>query len=159
VVFCLRRVGKSKRPAVGDHIDSRCTRCRVVTNHIIVAMVGEKVVRVQCNTCGGIHNYHAPTPAVTERRSESRSERAPKATPPGGRSKAGKATAERETWLSAVGDVDPARAAEYQMTGSYRVSDPVRHPIFGVGVVTSVASGKMEVLFENGRKLLRCGGK
>ena len=26
----------------------------------IIAMVGEQVVRVQCNTCGGTHNYHAP---------------------------------------------------------------------------------------------------
>ena len=46
-------------------------------NHTIVAMVGERVVRVQCNTCGGAHNYHAaagpktPAPRTSTRKTES----------------------------------------------------------------------------------------
>ncbi|MEJ2201943.1 MAG: hypothetical protein P8X63_13165 [Desulfuromonadaceae bacterium] len=57
----------SKKLSAGDYIDSRCTRCRVITNHTIVAMVADRVVRVQCNTCGGMHNYHAPKAEKSER--------------------------------------------------------------------------------------------
>ena len=48
----------SRKLSAGDTIEARCTRCRAVLNHTIVAMVAEKVVRVECNTCRGMHNYH-----------------------------------------------------------------------------------------------------
>lgn len=50
----------SRKLSAGDIIDARCTKCRAVTNHRIVAMVGDRVVRVECNTCHGVHNYHPP---------------------------------------------------------------------------------------------------
>ncbi|MFZ4440354.1 MAG: hypothetical protein ACOYOS_18175, partial [Syntrophales bacterium] len=46
--------------AAGDFIDSQCTKCKILTNHTIVAIEGGKVAQVKCNTCGGEHNYHAP---------------------------------------------------------------------------------------------------
>lgn len=143
----------TKRPlTAGDIVESRCTRCRVVTNHIIVAMVGDRVVRVQCNTCSGVHNYHGPAAASAERKRESKPVVAG-ARPP----RAAKPPPAREAWLTAVAEGDPAAATEYQMTGKYRVGEHVRHPIFGVGVVRTAVADKMEVLFENGSKLLRCG--
>jgi hypothetical protein len=43
------------------------------------------------------------------------------------------------------------------MDGNYRTKALVNHSHFGLGVVTSLAgSRKMEVLFEEGKKLLRC---
>jgi hypothetical protein len=42
------------------------------------------------------------------------------------------------------------------MTGSYKVKDLVEHPLFGLGVVQRVVANKVEILFEQGRKLLRC---
>ena len=44
--------------SAGSNIETRCTRCRDILNHTIVAMVGEKIVRVECNTCHGIHAFH-----------------------------------------------------------------------------------------------------
>jgi hypothetical protein len=32
----------------------------------------------------------------------------------------------------------------------------VKHPVFGLGVVKSVVPNKIEVLFQEGKKLLRC---
>ena len=46
--------------AAGDFIDSQCTKCKILTNHTIVAIEAGKVAQVKCNTCGGEHNYHAP---------------------------------------------------------------------------------------------------
>jgi hypothetical protein len=42
---------------LGDIIDDYCTRCRLLTNHSVVAMVGEEVRKVRCRTCNHEHDY------------------------------------------------------------------------------------------------------
>jgi hypothetical protein len=42
------------------------------------------------------------------------------------------------------------------MTGKFGKDNLVSHPNFGIGIVTMVAGNKMEVLFRDGPKLLRC---
>src|SRR3954454_4042727 len=46
----------------GGEGDSWCTKCKLVLNHRIIAMVATKPVRVECSTCSSHHNYrgHAP---------------------------------------------------------------------------------------------------
>jgi hypothetical protein len=49
------------------------------------------------------------------------------------------------------------QAMAYDMDGTYRTKALVSHSLFGLGVVTCLAgTRKMEVLFEEGKKLLRC---
>ena len=48
----------SRQLSAGSTIETRCTRCKGVLNHTIVAMVGEKIVRVECSTCHNMHAYH-----------------------------------------------------------------------------------------------------
>ena len=42
---------------LGDIIDDYCTRCRLPTNHSVVAMVSEEVKKVRCRTCQHEHDY------------------------------------------------------------------------------------------------------
>jgi len=42
---------------LGDVLDDYCTRCRLLTNHSVVAMVGEDVKKVRCRTCNHEHDY------------------------------------------------------------------------------------------------------
>lgn len=42
---------------LGDIIDDHCTRCRRVTDHSVVALVGHDVRKVRCRTCHFEHNY------------------------------------------------------------------------------------------------------
>ena len=42
---------------LGDYIDDHCSRCKRTTDHSIVAMVGEEVVKVMCRTCNSEHKY------------------------------------------------------------------------------------------------------
>ena len=42
---------------LGDIIDDYCTRCRLLTNHSVVAMVGEDLKKVRCRTCQHEHEY------------------------------------------------------------------------------------------------------
>ena len=46
----------------GGEVDSWCTKCRLVLNHRIIAMMGPKPVRVECSTCGSHHNYRGTAP-------------------------------------------------------------------------------------------------
>jgi len=48
---------------LGDILDDYCTRERRVTNHAVVAMVGEDVKQTRCTTCDTEHEYkHAKVP-------------------------------------------------------------------------------------------------
>jgi len=48
---------------LGDILDDYCPRERRVTNHAVVAMVGEAVKQTRCTTCDADHEYkHAKVP-------------------------------------------------------------------------------------------------
>jgi len=146
---------KIRKLSAGDIIDARCTRCREILNHRIVAMVQEKVVRVECNTCGGVHNYYPPPTAKTPRSPgtgpASRTAAAPRT------AKKDPAQAERDEWLSFRQNMSLDRALKYDMNAKYKANDLLDHPTFGFGVIKAViVPNKMQVLFEDGIKLLRC---
>ena len=42
---------------LGDIIDDHCSRCHLIMDHSVVAMVGEGVKRVRCRTCNHEHDY------------------------------------------------------------------------------------------------------
>jgi len=48
---------------LGDTLDDYCPRERRLTNHVIVAMVGDAVKQVRCTTCDSDHEFkHAKVP-------------------------------------------------------------------------------------------------
>ena len=48
---------------LGDILDDYCPRERRVTNHAVVAMVGDEVKQTRCTTCDAEHDYkHAKVP-------------------------------------------------------------------------------------------------
>lgn len=133
---------KSTKLSAGDPIESRCTKCRKITNHIIVAISDNVPAKVQCNTCGGQHKYRAP--AVAKKTATTRRTVDPK-------------LAEQKEWLKLKNEIESKQAIDYSMTTFFKVGDVTKHPVFGLGLV-QVALGpqKIEVLFEDGRKKLRC---
>jgi len=42
---------------LGDYIDDHCSRCKRTTDHSVVAMAGEEVLKVVCRTCNFEHKY------------------------------------------------------------------------------------------------------
>lgn len=141
---------KSEALAVGDTIESRCTKCRVVTKHIIVSMIDGKAAKVRCNTCEGVHNYHRLLPGGA-----SETKKPVKKKKPAGPRKTAGAT--QQDWEKLVAKMAGQRRVPYDMSGSFRIDDLIEHPNFGLGVVRhTVKPNKMEVLFQGGTKLLRC---
>ena len=42
---------------LGDYIDDHCSRCKRSTDHSVVAMAGDEVLKVLCRTCNYEHKY------------------------------------------------------------------------------------------------------
>ena len=140
--------------SAGSTIETQCTRCKGVLNHTIVAMVGEKIIRVECSTCRGVHAYHpvkvpkGPAAAKTGRTKEA----APRKT------KTDPEAAARAEWEALQPDMDSAQAIPYDMNRVYHVNNLLSHPKFGLGIVQLVIPpNKIDVLFQDGKKRLRCG--
>lgn len=140
--------------SAGDFVETNCTKCKALTNHTIVAMIAELIVKVECNVCHSVHKYHPPK--------EAKAVKAPKAARPAGepvrRVKKDPVLEAAAEWDELQASFDPERAIPYNMTATYRVRNLVLHPTFGIGLVQKVLpQNKIEVLFKDGRKLLRCG--
>jgi hypothetical protein len=48
---------QQRQPRLGDVVDDYCPRERRVTNHAVVAMVGDQVRLTRCTTCDAEHDY------------------------------------------------------------------------------------------------------
>ena len=132
---------QSPTPAAGDPIEARCTKCRKNTDHIIVTMAEEGPVKVQCNACSRQHKYRPPTAAKK----------------PAVRRTIDPKVSERKEWEQLRPSMDSAKASNYSMTDAYKVKALINHPVFGLGLVQRVAGPhKVEVLFEVGKKTMRC---
>lgn len=126
--------------SAGDPIEARCTKCRKNNDHTIITMGEELPEKVQCSVCSRQHKYRPPTvpkkPATRQ---------------------AAPRDADRKAWLALQPSMDSAKAKTYSMTEAYKVKSLISHPSFGLGMVQRIlGSQKVEVLFEDGRKTMRC---
>lgn len=142
-----------KELTAGSDVESRCLKCKQLTNHIIVAMVGEKVVKVQCNVCGGRHNYRPAEPVGTDG--------APKAAKKSRAKAVGGVSAKQTKTLAHFEEMmagrDPALAKPYAVTATFQQGDLIDHAFFGLGlVIATTQPNKIEVLFREGTKILIC---
>ena len=132
---------QSTTPSAGDPIEARCTKCRKNTNHTIVAMVEATPAKVKCNTCEGEHKFRPPT---APRKTAVRRTVDPK-------------IAQQKEFESLRPTINSKQAATYAMTSAFKVGSQLSHPTFGHGFVQRVVGPqKIEVLFEDGKKTMRC---
>jgi hypothetical protein len=142
-----------KKLSTGDITEARCTRCQEIMNHTIVAMIEEKIVRVQCNTCNGVHNYRSPLPAKKATAPKAASATTAKGTPRVSRKDP--AAGEKQEWAEQIVKMQPELAIAYSMEGKYKVNSLVKHTTFGLGIVKRQSPGKVEMLFADGKKMLK----
>lgn len=63
---------QQRQPRLGDILDDYCPRERRLTNHAIVAMVGDDVKQTRCTTCDAEHEYkHAKVPRQRKKSEQS----------------------------------------------------------------------------------------
>ena len=145
-----------KQLSAGDYVESRCTRCRTVTNHTIIAMVGDTPARVRCNTCASDHKYYPVRSAAPAKKAATSAERTKRVGEPRSTSRSS-ASADQEQWLKWSQEGAAGQAVPYSMDRAFAFRQAVDHPLFGLGLVTAVLPpNKVEILFAGGKKLLRC---
>jgi hypothetical protein len=107
-------------------------------------MVGDRVARVECNVCGSVHN-HRGTAAPKPRSSSSRTPAQPRKT---------RAQAQ---WENLMAEADQSRSIPYHLKTPVKTGDLISHPSFGMGqILSTTRPNKMEIIFEQGVKLLLC---
>ena len=159
----------------GQIIEARCTRCKDVTGHVVMACLDGMPVKVECRACGSVHKYVAPEaqarPKVEKtvrvkaghNRAEAvdatvRAEKRAAAPRPSREQQqlARRAEENENRWNSLVAG-RAATPVPYSMNGTFAVNTLVDHSVFGTGaVVELLPPDKMDVMFKEGVKRLRC---
>jgi hypothetical protein len=125
---------------VGGEIDTFCNRCELTLAHTVIAVMGGKPVKVECNTCHSVHRWR-----------DGGGRGAGPASGGGARAARPKATEGFDALLASK----RAAPTAYSPKRLYSVDDVVDHPIFGRGFVSALRDGgKIEVTFRSDVKLL-----
>lgn len=123
-------------------------------NHVIAAMQGDRIARVQCRTCKKEHAYKAPKgvtdPAKGKAAAAARREKAaaqPQANP-----------VELE-WEKLMAQSKNTPVRQYGAKTQFALGDRLAHPTFGEGIVNKlIYPNKCEVIFRHDVKVLIHGG-
>jgi hypothetical protein len=153
----------SKPLRAGGEVDSWCTKCKLVLNHRIIALVGATPARVECSTCNSHHNFRARAPgdkapaAGGVKRASASGTAGPVSKR--GPTKAQQLVLDRErSWEKAVNGKNVSAFRAYRVSEIFEEGDLVRHSKFGDGVVTRLLEGKkVEILFKDDAKTLAHG--
>lgn len=136
---------------VGGEVDAFCTRCKMTLAHTILAMVGQTIARVQCNTCRGQHAYRAAPGSSKPRSSSSSSSSGSTATRAASREAAVKTVIGFEEQLKGK---DLTKARKYSPKDTYAADEVMDHPTFGFGLVKTVRADKVDVAFKASERTL-----
>lgn len=133
-----------------SEIDAYCTKCRMVTNHRVVAMMDGVVKRVICLTCDGQHNFRPPPG-----QKKTSSARARRITKDKKRVRTDDSKAFQQ-WVDLKEAMDPeAEIRPYVLSETYSQGEAVNHSKFGLGFVNKILGpGKIEIMFEKELKTL-----
>lgn len=126
---------------VGGEVDAFCTKCKMTLAHTILAMVGTKIARVRCNTCGGDHAFRS-APGTTAR------------TPSAARPKKERVEKVVISFQQQLEGKDLSQAPVYSPKQRFQVDQIISHPTFGYGIVTAVRNDKVDVAFKAQQKTL-----
>lgn len=139
-------------PRVGGDVDAFCTRCKLLLGHTVLAMVGERIAKVRCNTCQGEHAYKAGPPGTSSPKAtaEPRVRRTTARTT----TRSVRAAVETLPFEELFAGRDPASATPYSPRGRFSRGELIHHPTFGLGVVQADRGGKFDVIFRSGVKTL-----
>ena len=129
---------------VGGEVDALCGKCEMVLAHTVHAVVGGQPVKVECNTCHGVHRYRAPPGSARARTA--------------GATRAARPAREKPEVIpfeSLLAKRDQTAARRYSPKDTFAVDQVVDHPTFGRGFVSAVRDGgKIEVTFRSDVKVL-----
>jgi len=127
-------------PEVGADVESICGKCGDVW-HIVVAVVDEEIVKVQCKECDAYHKYRPPKPKKVAKKGVKTS-----------KAKAAKAAKAALTPSPVVPPDTSLPVVPYVMTEGYTAGQRLEHAKFGPGHVEVATTSKIQVFFPDKRR-------
>ena len=142
-------------PDVGEDVEAHCRKCKANTVHTVIAIGKRSVKRVLCKACQAQHNYSKPKdPEELAAKKSAQKKTTTRTSTRRSSQNIG------EMWTALVSSLESSEVVDYTMKGDYKENSLIKHPIFGVGVVTKrINSSRAEVLFEKGIKLMATSRK
>ncbi|MGZ3688029.1 MAG: hypothetical protein ACXWPM_03625 [Bdellovibrionota bacterium] len=133
--------------SAGKEVISFCTSCKMDLNHVIIAMKGDRIAKVQCLTCKKEHAYKAAKGATEPKKKRAKKDAEPEGNP-----------IEAE-WEKLMAQHKDAPVKSYNTKGHFTLGDKISHPTFGDGIVGKlIYPNKLEVIFRHDLKVLIYGG-
>lgn len=130
----------SKQVEAGDFIQAYCRKCQNETKHIAVSLVKGLPAKVQCTVCKGNHAYQKDP--ITQAQAKIR---------------LASKKVEIQDWNSLSTQWDSSRAIPYSSGSAFKKGDLIDHHVFGLGIVRNQPGyRRMQVLFQDGEKLMQC---
>jgi len=130
---------------VAKDVVAYCVSCKMDLAHRVVAMDGETVKKVLCNTCNKEHVYREPKgeKASTNKKKPARKTRVKKIVAPD------------VLWEKALEPAQDFSSKLYTFDGSFESGEKIDHKTFGMGLITKlIQPNKMEVIFKEGTKIM-----
>ena len=129
-----------KKPDIGKEVESLCTKCKIPTVHVIVAMKEDDIHKVMCKSCMGTHRYKAVEKGAATN---------------GKAKKKGTRRRGQKKWTDLLTKVEVDNPRDYTIADTYETKDVIQHNTFGLGIVVKVLdANKMNVAFQEGIKTL-----
>ncbi len=144
-------IGKRRRGLnVGGEVEAWCGPCAGLTDHTIVAMVGELPKQVICQACNNRHGYRT-TPARKVDPSATGGEDAPFAETPVAPPRPSHKAAEQSAVAAQVAQaVDAGNVRDFDPKARYKTGEIISHPLWGRGRIETVLRASLLVKFVNG---------
>lgn len=135
---------------VGGDVLTHCNKCELDLWHTVMAKVDGLIRKVKCNTCKTEHMLRGEAKKPAHKRV---------AKPPMNVVLRVKDRVPHKPWGELLAGRDPAAATAWAISAKVAKNDLLKHPSFGVGVVTDLSDDKKKatVLFESGEKVLAVG--
>ncbi len=151
-----QRAAPSSKLSVGGEVDSWCGKCKEMTTHNIVAMVGDQPKQVICQVCNSRHDYRTEPPARHRKASggvptATAGEAGAAARRTEDRELAKRQEAKRQLQKELAEAVDPR---PFDPKARYKSGEIIVHPEHGRGKIENVLRGSLLVRFLEGLRPL-----
>jgi hypothetical protein len=151
-----QRAAPSSKLSVGGEVDSWCGKCKEMTTHNIVAMVGDQPKQVICQVCNSRHDYRTEPPA-RHKKAASAATSTGATTAPTGHARAEDRELQRRQEAKRLLQKELAEAVDprtFDPKGRYKSGEIIFHPEHGRGKIENVLRGSLLVRFLEGLRPL-----
>jgi hypothetical protein len=141
--------GAAGRYKVGGDVEAWCSPCGTMTEHSIVAIVGDEPKQVVCQACNARHGYRT-TPA--RKGTPETGPAAPARTLTGAEREAQKRADQKAAELRALATelAETTEVRTFDPKGRYRAGEVISHPEYGRGKIETVLRSSLLVRFSVG---------